>query len=62
MGTVQMPSNEHTQFDTLCEPLEDFEKLPAVVAEPPKHERELPAENEDASLDGLILAGLVAPH
>jgi hypothetical protein len=60
MKTPQMPSNEHAQFDALCEPLGDFEPLPAVVAEPPTHECELPAEDEDAALDGLILAGLVA--
>lgn len=57
-----MPSNDHAQFDSLCEPLDEFDPLPAVVAEPPEHETELPAEDEDASLDGLILAGLVAPY
>jgi hypothetical protein len=57
-----MPSNEHAQFDMLCEPLQDDELLPAVKAEPPQYESELPAEDEDASLDGLILAGLVAPY
>ena len=57
-----MPSNDHAQFDSLCEPVGDFEPLPAVVAETPETETELPAENEDASLDGLILAGLVAPY
>jgi hypothetical protein len=57
-----MPSNDHAQFDSLCEPVGDFEPLPAVVGEPPEHEHELPGENEDASLDGLILAGLVTPH
>jgi hypothetical protein len=57
-----MPSNDHARFDSLCEPVGDFEPLPAVVAEPPETETELPAENEDASLDGLILAGLVAPY
>jgi hypothetical protein len=57
-----MPSNDHAQFDSLCEPLDEFDTLPAVKAEPPKYETELPAENEDASLDGLILAGLVAPY
>lgn len=57
-----MPSNDHAQFDSICEPLDEFDPLPAVKAEPPKFETELPAENEDASLDGLILAGLVAPY
>jgi hypothetical protein len=57
-----MPTNEHAEFDHLCEPVDDDQLLPAIKAEPPRHERELPAENEDASLDGLILAGLVAPY
>jgi hypothetical protein len=57
-----MPSNDHAQFDLFCEPVEEFEHLPAIKAEPPKYESELPAEDEDASLDGLILAGLVAPY
>ena len=57
-----MPSNDKAQFDSLCEPLGEFDLLPAVVAEPPETETELPAEHEDASLDGLILAGLVAPY
>lgn len=60
--STRMPSNDHEQFDMLCEPVQDDELLPAVKAEPPKYERELPAEDEDASLDGLILAGLVAPY
>jgi hypothetical protein len=57
-----MPTNEHAEFDLLCEPVDDDQLLPAVKAEPPQYERDLPAEDEDASLDGLILAGLVAPY
>jgi hypothetical protein len=57
-----MPTNQHAEFDLLCEPVDDDQLLPAVKAEPPQYERELPAEDEDASLDGLILAGLVAPY
>jgi hypothetical protein len=59
--STRMPTMDHAQFDQLCEPLGEFDPLPAVKAEPPQTEQELPAENEDASLDGLILAGLVAP-
>ena len=62
MGTW-MPSNDHAEFDSLCEPLEEFDPLlPAIKAEPPKTEQENQAEDEDAPLDGLILAGLVAPY
>jgi hypothetical protein len=53
---------DHARFDLLCEPLDEFDPLPAVKAEPPQTEQDLPAEDEDAPLDGLILAGLVAPY
>ena len=53
-----MPSAEHAQFDAICEPIEDFETLPTVTADP------LPEDEfqEDEPLGDLILAGLVAPY
>jgi hypothetical protein len=62
MRRTQMPTHDHEQFDAICAPVEDFEPLPTVVATPPEHELELAPEEEQTSLDGLILAGLVAPY
>ena len=58
MKTPQMPSPEHTQFDAICEPLEDFEPIPTVHADIEDEDWQAPEE----PLDGLILAGLVAPY
>jgi hypothetical protein len=58
MKTPHMPSLDHARFDAICEPLEDFEPLPAVRGEIEDEEWEQPEE----SLDGLILAGLVSPN
>ncbi len=59
MTTPQMPAAEHAQFDAICEPVDDFETLPTVKVDPvPKDE----LEERDEALDGLILAGLVAPY
>ena len=30
MTTLTMPSAEHTQFDAICEPVDEFETLPTV--------------------------------
>jgi hypothetical protein len=60
MKTPRMPSPEHTTFDAICAPVDDFEPLPTVKAEL-ETEDEF-AEERDAPLDGLILAGLVEPH
>lgn len=61
MKTPRMPSPEHTTFDAICAPVEDFEPLPTVTAEL-EEEHDPSAEDREAPLDGLILAGLVAPH
>ncbi len=60
MSTPTMPSMEHTQFDALTAPVEDFETLPTVSANVERDESDW--EEPDQSLDELILAGLVAPH
>ena len=58
-----MPSPDHKQFDQICEPVGEFEHLPALKGDPMDPERETPECAEpDASLNGLILAGLVSPH
>ena len=63
MMTPRMPSDDHEQFDAICSPLEDFETLPTVVAGPTGlREEEEVFEERSAPLDGLILAGLVAPY
>jgi len=66
MSTLQMPTNEHVQFDELCAPVEDFEPLPTVVAsideEAPSNEEEPLPNDAPRALDGLILARLVAPY
>ncbi len=60
MSTLQMPTNEHVEFDEICQPVEDFEHLPTVVAAS-ADEEPLPADGP-RDLDGLILAGLVTPY
>jgi hypothetical protein len=62
MSTLQMPTHDHAQFDTICEPLGEFEHLPAVKVERPDVAPEPRLEAGDDPLDGLILAGLVAPY
>lgn len=73
MTTPHMPSAEHPQFDAICAPVDDFETLPTVtaltssvpVAETDWQPEEIEEDSEtavDESLDGLILAGLIAPY
>ncbi len=57
MTTPQMPSADHTQFDAICEPVEDFETLPTVTSGPGPED-----ELQEEELDDLILASLVAPY
>jgi hypothetical protein len=61
VSTLQMPSTDHRTFDEICAPLDEWDHLPAVKGEPPEVEEE-PFEDEDASLDGMILAGIVSPY
>jgi hypothetical protein len=60
MKTPRMPSPEHTTFDAICAPIDDFEPLPTVTAELEQEHEDW--EEPEVPLDGLILAGLVAPH
>ncbi|HEY2438315.1 MAG TPA: hypothetical protein VGH93_14130 [Solirubrobacteraceae bacterium] len=61
--TLQMPSTDHKQFDDLCSRVDEWTHLPAYKTDPTDPEREAPEDAErDASLNGLILAGLVSPH
>jgi hypothetical protein len=62
MQSINAPSQEHAQFDAMCDGLEDFEPLPELTGHLP-HEV-LHAETrgqEDEALDGQIMAGLVSP-
>lgn len=54
---VTTPSPDHAEFDLLCVEIDDFEPLPSVV--PPLEEETDGVE--ETSLDGQILAALVAP-
>jgi hypothetical protein len=57
-----MPSTDHQQFDQICERVDEFDHLPAVKGDPTDPDRQTPeAGEQDASLNGLILAGLVSP-
>ena len=58
MKPTHTPSPEHVEFDRLCAEVDEFEPLPAV--EPTHLERRQDTE-DDTSLDGQILAGLVSP-
>jgi hypothetical protein len=56
---VATPSQDHLEFDLLCSEVEDFEPLPTLTTEPLEPG---PEEEENTSLDGRILAGLVSPY
>ncbi len=58
MEPTQTPSPDHVEFDQMCAEVDEFEPLPAV--KPRSLEREQDSE-DDTSLDGQILAGLVSP-
>jgi hypothetical protein len=55
---VQTPSPDHQDFDRMCAEVDDFEPLPAV--KPASLERRQDNE-DDTTLDGQIMAGLVSP-
>jgi hypothetical protein len=55
MQTLQKPSVDHSEFDQLCDGVEEFEPLPAVKKDV------APPQAEDETLDGRILAGLITP-
>jgi hypothetical protein len=56
--TTQTPSTEHAEFDRMCSVLDEFEPLPAVSSPVLEHDED---GEENTSLDGQILAGLVSP-
>jgi hypothetical protein len=65
MTKVQTPSEDHAQFDAICARIDDWETLPTGAAAPvvPHVAERGPDEDEHvAALDGMILAGLVAPY
>lgn len=63
MTPTQTPPTEHLVFDELCAQIDDFQQLPGVKSASPElaRESESKVDEEPASLDGLILAGLVSP-
>jgi hypothetical protein len=51
----------HEQFEAICAHVGDWEPLPTVV--PVSHEQdEIDVEEQEAPINDLILAGLVAPY
>jgi hypothetical protein len=52
------PSPDHIDFDLLCSEVEEFEPLPSLTGQHLEPESE---SEDEASLDGQILAGLVTP-
>jgi hypothetical protein len=68
MTKMQTPSEDRAHFDAICGRIDDWETLPTGAGAPgapgasrdPEHE---PDHDEHvASLDRLILAGLVSPY
>jgi hypothetical protein len=61
---MQVPFEDHPQFEAICAHVGDWEPLlPTVGPELPERDDE-PEVDEDehtARLDGMILAGLVSP-
>jgi hypothetical protein len=59
MQPLPEPTTEHREFDELCQGIEEFEPLPnwfgEIVA------RRNVREEQEGTLDPLILAGLVSP-
>jgi hypothetical protein len=59
MQPTPEPTTEHREFDELCQGIEEFEPLPnrfgEIVA------RRNVREEQEGTLDPLILAGLVSP-
>lgn len=58
MEPTDTQSPDHTEFDELCADIDEFEPLPAVKPENLERDEE---NDDDTSLDGQILAGLVSP-
>ena len=59
MEATQTAIREHLEFDRMCSTLEEFDHLPAISAS--TLEREQVTDDEEPSVDQLILAGLVSP-
>ena len=53
-------SPDRLEFEQMCAEVEDFETLPSVAN--PRLERGEQEGEEETSLDGQILAGLVSPY
>ena len=58
---MQTPTPTPSQFDQLCEPIGEFEYLPAHPAPPAELDFEIEADREQHTLDEQILTGLVSP-
>ncbi len=65
MAPLRTPSQDHAQFDAICERVGDWDPLPTVTPEPAQPAQagaELDHEQQTEPLDRLILAGLVSPY
>jgi hypothetical protein len=58
---TQTPSPEHTEFDQLCAPVDEFEYLPVLPEPPAELDLDHESEREQHELDKQILTGLVSP-
>jgi hypothetical protein len=61
MSDTQIPTETHPGFEAICSEVEDFEPLPTVTTASAPLAAKVDDEDGTASLDGLILAGLVSP-
>ena len=61
MSNAEARIDMHEQFETICAHVGDWEPLPTVV--PVSYEQdEIDVEEQEAPINDLILAGLVAPY
>jgi hypothetical protein len=68
MSELHHPAPDHTQFDAICDGLEDWERLPEPTTEPAAQAAwrtaqgaDAPPQTEESPLDEQILAGLITP-
>ena len=61
MSNAETRTEIHEQFEAICAHVGDWEPLPTVVAVSYEQD-EIDVEQQEAPMNDLILAGLVAPY
>jgi hypothetical protein len=62
MTELQTPGTDHTEFDALCEQIDDYEPLvPRPITGAGQPQAGIDEAQNAARLDAHILAGLVSP-